>query len=239
MRAPSAIVESVLDALAVLAPVECAGCGEPDRSLCPPCAASLAGAVEFGALPADRRVPLASALRYESVVRDVMLAFKDGGRTGLARALAPPLRAAIGAIVEPLSGAGPPVVLVTIPSTRAAFRRRGYRPVELVLRRAGLRAVPLLRPLRQTVDQASLGSAERRTNRAGSLVARPLVGGPRRHVPPTGDSRPTGLRVVLVDDVVTTGSTLAEAARALREAGAEVLGAAAIARTPLRSRRHS
>jgi predicted amidophosphoribosyltransferase len=227
MPLPAPVTSALLDALAVLAPVECAGCGTPDRSLCEPCAAGLRPHVELGTLSADGRMPLASALRYESVARDVMLAFKDGGRTGFARALAPALVAALGAILEAtVSGdcAGDPrrtVALVTIPSTRAAFRRRGYRPVELVLRRAGLRADPLLRPLRQTADQASLGSADRRRNRAGSLVARP---------------RADGMRVVIVDDVVTTGSTIAEAARALRDAGAEVLGAAAIARTPLRSR---
>jgi predicted amidophosphoribosyltransferase len=110
---------------------------------------------------------------------------------------------------------------VPIPTSGAAFRRRGYRVVELVAARAGLRVVRLLRHTRRTADQRGLDHARRRDNVAGSLRARDAA----------------GLRVLVLDDVVTTGATLAEAARALRASGAEVVGAVTIAATPRRSER--
>ena len=92
------------------------------------------------------------------------------------------------------------------------------------LRRRGLpvMVLPVLRQSGGVADQAGLGSAERQRNLAGALVVRP---GWR----PRLDARP----VLLVDDVVTTGSTLTEARRVLVEAGAVVLGAATVASTPL------
>jgi predicted amidophosphoribosyltransferase len=112
-------------------------------------------------------------------------------------------------------------VIVPIPTSRAAFRRRGYRVVELVAARAGLRVERLLIHTRRTADQRGLDHASRRHNVAGSLRSRDAA----------------GLRVLVLDDVVTTGATLAEAARALRAAGAEVVGGVTIAATPRRSER--
>jgi predicted amidophosphoribosyltransferase len=108
------------------------------------------------------------------------------------------------------------VELATIPSTRAAFRQRGYHPIELVLARAGLRASHPLRLARQTTDQATLGLTERLLNRDGSLVARADL---------------SGRSFLLVDDIVTTGSTLREARRAIESAGGIVHGAAVLANT--------
>jgi predicted amidophosphoribosyltransferase len=151
----------------------------------------------------------------------VVRALKEDGRTGLARALAPALRAAVDAAVGAASADQPEVgriVLVPIPTSRAAFRRRGYRVVELVARRAGLRCEPLLAIARVAADQRGLDRAARRRNVADSLRARDVA----------------GLRIVVIDDVVTTGATLEEAARALRAGGAEVIGAATIASTARR-----
>jgi predicted amidophosphoribosyltransferase len=80
----------------------------------------------------------------------------------------------------------------------------------------GVAARPLLAPTRSVADQAGLDTSGRARNLAGALAARRCA---------------DGLRVVVVDDVVTTGATLAEATRALRAAGAEVLGAAVVAAT--------
>uniref|UniRef100_UPI0028D85C44 ComF family protein n=1 Tax=uncultured Microbacterium sp. TaxID=191216 RepID=UPI0028D85C44 len=105
------------------------------------------------------------------------------------------------------------------PSSRAAFRRRGYRPVEVLVRRAGRRPERLLRLRRAPADQRGLGDHARRENVRDVFAARTVLGGP----------------VVVVDDVVTTGATLAEAVRALRAAGATDVRAVALAHTPRRS----
>lgn len=91
------------------------------------------------------------------------------------------------------------------------------------LLRAGVRVdcARLLTQVRRVADQAGLPGAERAANLAGALrVSRPAAVLRRR--------------VVVVDDVITTGASLAEAARALEEAGAQVLAAATVAATPRR-----
>ncbi|RSN55575.1 phosphoribosyltransferase family protein, partial [Actinomadura sp. WAC 06369] len=80
-------------------------------------------------------------------------------------------------------------------------------------------AVDALRLRRRVADQAGLTAARRAANLRGAIEVRAPV---------------AGRRVVLVDDVVTTGASLSEAARALRAAGAEVVGAATVAMTPRR-----
>jgi len=234
--------ESILDAAAVLQPVQCSGCGEEDRAVCAACSAALLpGTIAAeGAAP-----PLFAALAYDGVVRRVLLAYKDSGRTDAAAALAPALRAAIttaqsqagqgsdlGAGSRARTRAGlqphPPVdarhalLPVVIPSTRAAFRRRGYHPTALLLRRSRILVPPLWRALRltrQTEDQAGLTAQQRTRNRAGSMVA---------------SRRLRGRVCVIVDDIVTTGATVREAARAITAVGGRVVFAVAVARTPLR-----
>ena len=71
-------------------------------------------------------------------------------------------------------------------------------------------------PARRVADQSGLDAAGRSANLAGALRA---------------SSDLSGVPVVVVDDVVTTGATLVEAARALRDAGALVRGAAVVAAT--------
>ncbi|UPT42328.1 ComF family protein, partial [Streptomyces sp. WAC00303] len=93
------------------------------------------------------------------------------------------------------------------------------------LRRAGLPAqvLPLLRQRRAVADQSGLGARQRRANLAGALEL--TAGGGRllQHGLPRHELLRHGLfrlgRVILVDDLLTTGSTLAEAARAVGEAG--------------------
>ena len=104
-------------------------------------------------------------------------------------------------------------LLAAVASRR--LRARG-RPV---------RAVRLLRQRRGVSDQAGLGARGRAANVAGAFaVRRPLRG------------VPAGAGVVVVDDVVTTGASAAEAVRVLRAHGVVVLGVAAVAWTPLRRR---
>ncbi|MCY7287654.1 MAG: ComF family protein [Cryobacterium sp.] len=212
MRPSDGLSRAALDAWAVISPTECSGCGMPDRALCGACLAALAPRVHSS----ERSGVLVwSALDYSGVARRVLGAYKDGGRTDAAAALAGPLRAVVAASLAPVvEGAG--VHLVTVPSSRRAWRIRGYHPVELLLGRAGLRATRLLRTVGETQDQVGLGSAERGRNRTGSLVA---------------NSSLRGFRVLVVDDILTTGATVLEVRRAVLAAGGEVVGVATLAET--------
>ncbi|TYB48296.1 ComF family protein [Actinomadura chibensis] len=125
-----------------------------------------------------------------------------------------------------------PVAVVWVPSARGAVRRRGHDPLRGAvavavrrLRAEGLpvTAVPALRQRGRVADQAGLTATQRIANLKGAL-----------EVTPATDL--TGHRIVLVDDVMTTGASLAEAARALRNAGADPSAAATIATTPRRHR---
>ncbi|WEG07866.1 phosphoribosyltransferase family protein [Microbacterium horticulturae] len=193
-------------ALALAFPVECAGCGQPDIALCDTCRGMLHPQVVKQVL-ADG-LTVRSALPFAGVPARVLRALKEEGRTSLARAFAPALAAALGEV---------PGVVVPVPTSRAAMRRRGYRVAELLARRAGVRPVRALRIVRATADQRGLSRTARADNVTGSLQA---------------TRRLDGLEVIVVDDVVTTGATLVEAARALRTAGAHVRAAVTVAATP-------
>lgn len=216
----SQIRRAVLEAWAVALPTECSGCGAPDQSLCPACREALRPRVH-----ASERdgITVWSALDYSGVARRVIGAYKDGGRTDAARALAPALRAAVAAALGDAlpTGAGrADVHLVVIPSSRSAWRIRGFHPVSLLLRRAGLAPTPVFRRAAAAADQVGLGREARARNKRGSLVARRALG---------------GFRFVIVDDILTTGATVQEARRAVLQAGGEVVGVATLAET---RRRH-
>lgn len=207
-----ALRAACVDALALLLPVACAGCDEPDTVLCEACTLALSPVPVRRTLDAPGGAfALWSALPFDGVTARVVRAIKEDGRTGLVSALAPALEVALAA-----AGAAD-AFLVPVPTSRASFRRRGFRVPELLIRRAGFRPHRALAHTRRIDDQRGLDRERRRHNVAGSLRA---------------SSDAAGRRVVVVDDVVTTGATLAEAVRALRAAGADVVGAVAVAATP-------
>jgi ComF family protein len=205
--------EAVLDALALLLPVECAGCGAADRAVCAECRAALRPEASARRLPDG--TPVFSGLDYEGVVRAVILAFKEQGRPELARVLAPALATAVteaGAVVD-LRGAE----VVAVPGTRRARRRRGFDPVAALVSRAGLDRARVFALARAHPAQKTLSVEQRARNLEGAFEVTAQV---------------AGRRFLLVDDVVTSGATLAAAATALRSQGAEVVAAAVAASTP-------
>ncbi|NXY96262.1 ComF family protein [Streptomyces sp. BR123] len=227
-------------------PGACAGCGEPRAVLCAACGRALDGGAAGPVRPSrgPRGLPpVYGAAVYGGAVRAVVLAHKERGALGLAGPLGAALATAVAAVAADTAdaagvgaagravGPGAVVVLVPVPSTPRQVRARGHDPVRRMalaaagrLRRAGVpaRVASVLRQVRPVADQAGLGARERRANLAGALAVR------------RGGARPAaGSRIVLVDDVITTGATLAEAARALRAAGAgPVAGAAVVAAPP-------
>lgn len=212
----TALRDALLDAWALVAPVQCAGCGADDRSLCASCRRALCDAALVNRVG---NVEVRSALEYRAIVRTVLIAFKQQGRTDVASALAAPLARAIDAAIEhgrSRSGVGA-LELALVPTSASAWRRRGYDPVRLVTKRAGYRPRRVLRIVRSGAAQKTLTREERALNLGGAFVAR-------------GDL--SGRRFVIVDDILTSGATIAEATRALRAAGGEVVAGATIAFTP-------
>jgi predicted amidophosphoribosyltransferase len=218
----------------------CVGCARPGRALCGACAVGLPrrGRVSWPSpTPTGLALPFAAGA-YDGLLKALVNAHKEHG----VLALAAPLGRVLGDVVRDLlvalgagGGAGT-VLLVPVPSRGAVVRRRGHDPLLRVtraaavrLRRTGVdaRVRRLLVPAGRVRDQATLDAAQRTANLAGSMRSRR----------PRAVDR--GGLVVVVDDVLTTGSTVREAQRALEEAGLVVSGIATVAATrrrrPVRS----
>lgn len=209
MHTESALARVGAEVAAFLLAATCAGCGDPGSLLCAQCRAELVPHAQEGMTP--RGMPVRAALPMEGVAARCIRRLKDDGETLLAR----PLGAVLAGVLAP--EATPHTWIVPVPTARRAFRRRGYRVPDLLIRRAGAHPQPFLSAATMAVDQRSLGARARDENVRGTMRAR------RR-----GD----GAAAVIVDDVVTTGATLDEAARALEAAGFRVVAALALAATP-------
>jgi predicted amidophosphoribosyltransferase len=177
-----------------------------------------------------------AAGEYEGRTRAVLLAHKERGALRLAEPLGVALARAVRAAGEGWEGAGAgppgatPLLLVPVPSSRRATAARGHDPARRIalwaaraLRRDGIvaRVLPVLRQRRVVADQAELSAAARLANLAGALGA---VAGSERLL--------SAGPAVVVDDLMTTGATVAEAARAVAQAGGDVRGAAVVATVP-------
>jgi predicted amidophosphoribosyltransferase len=221
-------------------PVACAGCGAAGAAaaygVCARCVATLERLVPAPArpTPAPAGLPPTTSLGgYDGVLREVLLAYKERGRHGLATPLGGLLAEAVAAAVL-TAGRRPatPVVLIPVPSTaRAARGRYGDHLARLAtgvagrLRRAGW-PVAVRRPLLAAPrpDSAALDSAARARSAAGAFRVRP------RRVARLGESA-RDATVVVLDDVITTGATLAAVAGTLSRAGVPVAAAAVLAAT--------
>ena len=215
-------------------PRTCAGCGLPGRLLCRPCASLLARP----RLATPRRVPwgfppTVAAGAYAGPVRPTVIAFKERGRAELARPLGTALALAVTALSRAVPERRGPLLLVPVPSSRAALRTRGRDHVRELTRHAvaELRAAGL--PAAEAPAAAPAGARAGLVGPVGGPAARQPGGDVPPRPRPGGPGR--GALLVLVDDVVTSGATLTEAAGVL--AGAAHLGAlpvvaAVVAATP-------
>jgi predicted amidophosphoribosyltransferase len=219
--------------LALAAPPECAGCAVPGTVLCAGCAAGLDGPARRVRVPVWPQSPPATVCAgYEGGVVACITGWKERGRHDVEPALGRALGTAVLAALGLVPGLVLPVLVVPVPSSRAARRRRGADGVRRLAEHAAataraagvpVRVVPALRLAHRVADQAGLSATERGANVAGAFTA-------RRRAGPLLAGRP----VVVVDDVLTTGATVCEAARAVRVAGGSVVALACVSATPLR-----
>ncbi|MGX6601965.1 ComF family protein [Micromonosporaceae bacterium Da 78-11] len=239
MPAPESLTALLGDLADLVLPATCAGC-DADRvpltyGVCAGCVALLESLTPFATAPVPPppgMPPCVAVGPYGGALRGVLLAYKEKGRHRLAR----PLGALLATSVAAIAPRGVPVTLVPVPSTAAASRERhGDHMARLTahavrrLREAGWQA-DLARPLRASPrpDSASLGVAARAAAAESSLrIRRARIGVPRRGPTMKGT-------LVVVDDIVTTGATLAAVTGRLEEANMQVTGAAVVAATRLR-----
>jgi len=226
-------------ALDLALPATCAGCGREGAALCAECVPALDARLELPAgtpigLPGDVPEPLAQAewcAAFGGVARRAVHRLKYAGD----RRLAEPLGAAVGRRWLRAGAGGD--VLVPVPASPDRVADRGYDQAELVARAAGrvcgLPVRPLLERTRRTTAQFDLDRRARAGNVAGAFRLRPEAFGPGFRSGGAGGPRSGGLDgtwVVLVDDVLTTGSTLAACARVLLDHGAVAVSAVTVAR---------
>jgi predicted amidophosphoribosyltransferase len=220
----SALVDLVL-------PTDCAGCATAGVVLCPGCAAALAAAPPTTVQPWPRPPGLpavTAAGEYAGPLRAAILGYKERGRHTLAGVLGDRLAEAVHAATG-----WAPVLLIPVPATAAAARRRRNDHVARLARRAartlrrGGCAAAVAYPLRARPrpDSAALSAADRFAAAAVGFAVR------ASRVPAVRAAAASGAALVLVDDVLTTGATLAAAAERLRGAGLGVSAAAVLAAT--------
>ena len=207
----------------------CHGCGQPCWGVCQGCRQQLANRRPFFTTPIpcpDRFPVTVTSSAYDRTLRRMINAHKERQALILTRCLADRLALSVQALLtyQACGAAASRIVLVPIPSATRTVRRRGFDATASLARLAARRLRPLhpmtvrsaLTQSRLVADQAGLGARARQQNLAGAFRLRKPI--------------PDGV-VVIVDDLVTTGSSLTEAARVLREARIPVLGAATIAAT--------
>ncbi len=216
------IAEAVFE---TLWPTRCALCDAPGKVLCDACRESLdvldrwracprCGAA-FGLVECDHCTPIVagnsridlciSALRYTDDTGTIIKTYKDKGEQRLAAELAQLL----GDVIDP-SWQTWANCITYVTATAAARRHRGFDHMALVAENLAARyEMPCARTLAEPAakDQRILGRVERRQNMQGRFSACADV---------------SGARLLLIDDVFTTGSTMTEARNALEAAGAHV-----------------
>jgi ComF family protein len=220
------------DFLDLAMPQSCAGCGarsdlSGSRSalVCSRCTITLNGCAQIVRVRgiSQSQYPIMAAAPYEGPARNILLAAKERSQVALIPMIA---QAASVAISSLLIGCKPSqsLALVPIPSMPKNLRNRGYNLVaqmtdliasDLEMRFDDVRVIPILRHTRRVDDQSRLTAKQRARNLHGAFAV------VHAYVPALENRQ-----VIIVDDLVTTGSTLIEARRSLLVAGAQLRGAA-------------
>ena len=212
------ILTSVLD---LLFPPKCAFCRQilrREQGICSACADVLplcegADAVQTG----EFYSACVSPLLYEDAVRESHHRYKFGGARWYAKVYAPLLAACV---TEHFAGRYD--FISWVPLSRKRLRKRGYDQAKLLADATanvlGVKSIPTLKKTKHTTAQSGLGGRDiRRANISGAYKV-------------SDSTAIAGKRILLIDDVLTTGATLSECARCLLMADAEEVLCATLAR---------
>ncbi len=222
------VAQRILDLLDLLAPPACAACHLPGSEICAECSGAIAAPGSVGcarcghpwAVSTARCAECPSAVdhmqfaaAYVDPVPVVITALKDRGRRDLAGQFAR-------LIVTRCAPPGGDVCLVPVPLTRERERERGFNQAGLIAAEIAQSwhrpVVDLLQRVRDDPPQRGSSATDRTVNVRGAFAVRSGLA-----IPP---------EAWLVDDVCTTGATLAACARALRRGGVRRVGAVCVAR---------
>jgi len=207
--------------LNLLYPPKCPFCmkllRDKNDCICPKCKKDLPYTKNGGKLNGNFFTVCISPLYYEGDVRESLLRYKFGRLTAYAnpygQLLAECIEEYLDAQVDMISW---------VPLSRKRLRDRGYDQARLLAEavsfRLGIPCKPLLKKIRNTAPQSRTGSAEKR--KANISEAYKVI----------DSEKVSGKTILLIDDIVTTGTTLSECSRMLGMAGAERIYCAAVAR---------
>ena len=205
--------------LCLVFPARCLGCGRavlPQRLFCEDCVPKLPKEPFFQQIPLEEgSLTVGAPLPYQEGFRQTLHRLKFQEERALAKPLAALMAQAVGQWGREFDG------VVWVPMSPKKLQQRGYNQSQLLAKalakELGLPWWTLLEQARETATQHNLTRAQRADNVRGAYRAR---------------AEAAGQRLLLVDDIVTTGATLRACAQALYEAGAQSVGAVCAARTP-------
>jgi len=222
-RATTSFISTLLDAVFA---TRCVLCNHLGRSCCQDCWSRLAYSPrEVHRVSASgHKLSGFATIDFDPKVATLVHAFKDQNRTALATQFAEAMVTQVEALASAEATA---VHLVPVPSRLSSIQQRGFSPGAEIAKNLLARLDHTYRPgshlvwrFRESADQAALGQSERKENLVGTMKA---------------SRQAANANVVLVDDIVTTGSSLFETARALEAEGANILGFVTFSETILRN----
>lgn len=214
------LLGSLVKSLAsLIIPVECVKCSREGQILCVACQKYFRNSAEFKPLvfttsSRSGTLRISSHLPFNEVVSKIVLGAKDDGNQVLERII-------VESLVKARSNFPPNLILVPIPSSSRAKRKRGRdftRDLACEISRlTGDLVIPALRCNNSVAPQKTLNASSRMVNMKGAFSLRTNLSAHKENLLHTKE-------ILLVDDVVTTGATMREGLRALAAGGAHCLG---------------